>query len=270
MSERPSPGRGSDRGRRAGRRDRSRRRRAPTRSGRPPMRGCHPRPGGDRGGHGPADGAGCERRRNPPCVALRTRRAAGWPRPGWRGGSPTRDRAERGALGAGARGRCDGHGYARSGRQASPALEPARPQHVASRTGRHAVTEAVLLGTASVVGLEGALHGVPPRPSGLLAGRRSMLIDVGSGAGRAVAQIRRARHRLGATLEGARRVRQHRPRATVRHPPGTVVPDHVPAGRRHRFSTRVDVAVERGPSIRGVGAGGPSRPAVDSVCCGVA
>lgn len=67
--------------------------------------------------------------------------------------------------GAAVPGTCGDHGFARSSRQTSTALEPTGPQHVAPSTGRHAGTEAVLLRPAAVVGLERTLHEGPPRSS---------------------------------------------------------------------------------------------------------
>ena len=60
-------------------------------------------------------------------------------------------------------------GCGRSHRQLVAALQPTCLEHGATRTGRHAGAEAVLRGTASVVGLVGALHAIlligPHRPS---------------------------------------------------------------------------------------------------------
>lgn len=60
-------------------------------------------------------------------------------------------------------GTCGDHELARSGRQTSAALQPARTQDVASGAGGHAGTKSVLLCPAAVIGLERTLHEGPPR-----------------------------------------------------------------------------------------------------------
>jgi hypothetical protein len=196
-----------------------------------------PRRTDERGALSSGVGAGCARPPLPPCGGWR-RPHAGAHRRGWgqqAGGSPIRDRDGRGDPDGGARRRCGGHGSARSGRQALPTLEAPRPQDVAAGAGRHAMPEAVALGAAAVVGLECALHGVPPRPSGLLVGPSVDLRRRRCGGAWGVATKRSARHRLAATVEGASLVRQHRPRATVRHPPADRCPCRDVDVRRRRF-----------------------------------
>lgn len=100
------------------------------------------------------------------CGTLRTRRAAARRRlmvmePTW---SPTRCHYGPDGRDAAVLGTCGGHVLARSGRQTSTALEPARPQNVASSASGHAGTEAMLLRPAAVVGLKSTLHEGPPRP----------------------------------------------------------------------------------------------------------
>jgi len=62
-----------------------------------------------------------------------------------------------GPRGPSARTRC-APGFARSSRQAVPALGATCPQHGSPGAGAHPVTEAVLLGAATIVRLVGALH----------------------------------------------------------------------------------------------------------------
>ena len=100
-----------------------------------------------------------------PCGTLRTRRAAARRRsmvmePTW---SPTRCHYGPDDRAAAVLGTCGGHELARSGRQTSTALEPARPQNVASGAGGHTGTEAMLLRPAAVIGLKSTLHEGPPR-----------------------------------------------------------------------------------------------------------
>lgn len=117
----------------------------------------------------------------------------------------------------GARRTSDGHGFARSGRQASAALESTGTKNVPAGSSGHAMTKAVLLGSAAIVGLERALHFGPPRPSGLPAAFGSMLIDRCNGSMLATPSmpgtVRPAT--VGATYPR----RQHRVRATVADPP---------------------------------------------------
>ena len=180
-------------------------------------------------------------------------------------------RDERGALDDGARRRCGGHGSARSGRQALAALEAAGPQHVAARAGGHAVTEAVPLGTATVVGLEGALHGVPPRPSGLLWWPS---VDAESTSVPVVVGRSRQNDKPGtgsqATLEGADQMRQHRTRATVRNPPGEHVSADASGGASPVFFHTCGRRCGTRPVDQGRSCRWTSRAAVDSVCCGPA
>jgi hypothetical protein len=98
-------------------------------------------------------------------ATLQTRHAAAPRRsmemePTW---SPTRCHCGPDGRGAAVLGTCDGHELARSGRQTSTALEPARPQNIASGACGHAGTEAMLLRPAAVIGLERTLHEGPPR-----------------------------------------------------------------------------------------------------------
>ncbi len=74
-----------------------------------------------------------------------------------------------------------GHEFARSGRDSSAALEPTGSKDVAAGSGGHPGTETVLLGSTSVIGLECALHGMPPRSSGLVSAFKSMLFDRNTG-----------------------------------------------------------------------------------------
>lgn len=64
-------------------------------------------------------------------------------------------------------GRSAGGGSDRSSRQTQTALGATRLEHRTPGAGAHARTEAVLLGTTMVVGLERTLHGVSPRTIGL-------------------------------------------------------------------------------------------------------
>jgi hypothetical protein len=77
--------------------------------------------------------------------------------------SPTRGHFGPDDRAAAVLGTCGDHVLARSGRQTSTALEPARPQNVASGAGGHAGTEAMLLRPAAVIGLKSTLHEGPPR-----------------------------------------------------------------------------------------------------------
>ena len=115
-----------------------------TRPGRPPegadARGCAPRPaqGRDRGRtpHGVASWNPEDRGER--CTTVLRPEHAG---PQWRGAG------RRCAL-----------GYARSSREAVAALGATGLQHGTTGPGAHTGTETVLLGTATVVGLVGALH----------------------------------------------------------------------------------------------------------------
>jgi hypothetical protein len=96
---------------------------------------------------------------------LRTRHEAARRRsvemePTW---SPTRCHYGPDGRGAAVLGTCGGHELARSGRQTSTALEPARPQNIASGACGHAGTEAMLLRPAADIGLERTFHEGPPR-----------------------------------------------------------------------------------------------------------
>jgi hypothetical protein len=179
---------------------------------------------------------------------------------GRRGGrSPTHGRDARGALDDGVRRRCGGHGSARSGRETLPTLEPPGPQDVAAGAGRHAMPEAVALGAAAVVGLESALHGVPPRPSGLLFGPS---VDL---------RRRRFRWGLGVRDEAispapARRHGRGRGPGAATSPPcygpapawGTAPPPNHWRYVIPRFPHVWTPLWNESPSSRGIGAGGPS------------
>ena len=96
-------------------------------------------------------------------------------------------------------------GCARSSRQTVTALGTARLQNVAAGPGAHPVAEAVLLGTAAVVGLVGALH--------------AALLELLVAAFQSTKTFATARRQRGGTPEQGSRLRA---RAALRQLPPTV------------------------------------------------
>ena len=87
-----------------------------------------------------------------------------------------------------AAGRPIGSGYGRSSAEAVTTLGPTRLQDGPASSSAHARPEAMLTGLASVVGLEGALHGGSLRHAPRRGARRSMWLSCTSGARRKSSQ----------------------------------------------------------------------------------
>ena len=113
------------------------------------------------------------------------------------------------------------HEFARSGRQPFAALKATRSQNIATCTGGHAGTEAMLLRPAAVIGLERTLHEGPPRPGdpvgiGQIVDSLTRVVvwkrARPDACARSPTPVRRT------TLEGGDQMQQHRCRATVPHP----------------------------------------------------
>src|SRR5690606_18243150 len=100
--------------------------------------------------------------------------------PGRGGARRSRRGGGRGVPPDGASRRWHGRRSARSGREAGAPLPATGSDDRATRARAHAVTEAVTVRPAAVVGLECALHLVPPRPRGLLRGRAGPAAGTGS------------------------------------------------------------------------------------------
>ena len=106
---------------------------------------------------GGADGAGCGLPRNPP--ALSWHRPYGGDRRTHLRRKPTKaGPAEHGCHSSAMPRTCGDHGWDGSSRQLGPTLSAAATQNGAASSGGHPVTEAVVLGPLTDVGLKGALH----------------------------------------------------------------------------------------------------------------
>src|SRR5438132_5835839 len=129
-----------------------------------------------------------------------------------------------------------GLGFARSGGETMPTLEPARPEDGPPGAGRHATAEAVLLRPLAVVGLVGAFHsslrrweGVPDREATARKMRRSTPVPRGAADGTVLQPSgERPLERGSQNFPGPCRSIRRRGKG----------------GRRHRFSTSVDGAVD--------------------------
>lgn len=159
----------------------------------------------------PAGGGGCG------CASRRPRPSGRPPAPGGAGPlrrptAPTPARCDRSVPAGGRRGRWRGRGRARSGRQPVPALEAAGLQDGPAGAGRHALAEAVVLGSLAVVGLERSLQdassgSIVPSPRRFHRGAlvRARAVDASTDVLRVEPPPRRAQHGRRGAPAGAER-----------------------------------------------------------------